>query len=184
MRWCNTANSWGLISQTLHWIVVLLLIWQFTTALIAANLPLGLEKLAMLTRHKSVGMLVLGIVVFRIAWRLANTTPSGPINCPVWQKRLARCSHLIMYLCLIGLPISGWIMSSARNFPVSFFGLFQVPDLVAPDTGLYEHFRSFHGWLACVLAATVSIHILAALKHHFVDRDEVLRRMLPKLHRN
>ncbi len=175
----NSTQDWGSISKLLHWSIVGLLLTQYTLAWIASGLPLGLEKLVVLTRHKSFGILILALAATRLTWRLLNPTPALPAGTPQLQRRLARATHGLLYACLFALPLSGWIMSSARNFSVSFFGLFQLPDLVSPGETLYLVSRSVHVGLTWVLLGTVLLHVAAALKHHFVDHDTVLRRMLP-----
>jgi cytochrome b561 len=177
--WRNDVHRWGWIAQLLHWSVVGLLVAQVTLAWMASDLPLGLEKLVLLTRHKSIGLLILLLVALRILWRLASTTPAPAPAMPIWQRRLAATTQGIIYICLVALPMSGWVMSSARNFSVSFFGLYQLPDFVEPGETLYEASRNAHELLVWVLAVAVLLHVLGALKHHFIDRDDVLRRMLP-----
>ena len=96
-----------------------------------------------------------------------------------WERALAHLSHLLLYALIFAIPLSGWLMSSARNFPVSWFGVFQFPDLVSPDKGLYETMRDLHGTLFAALVVVALLHVAGALKHHFIDRNEVLKRMLP-----
>jgi cytochrome b561 len=175
----NTSLAWGGLAQLLHWLVVALLITQYTLGWIAADLPLSMQKLVLLSRHKSFGMLILGLAILRLLWRMANPTPALPAHMPVFQQRLARATHAVLYACLFALPLSGWIMSSARSFPVSVFGIVQLPDLVSPGETMFLVSRSVHVGLTWVLLATVTLHVAGALKHHFIDRDTVLRRMLP-----
>ncbi len=175
----NTTARWGVIAQSLHWIIVALVITQFVLATIAHDLPLGLEKLAMLARHKSVGITILALAVIRVIWRWSNPTPTLPDTLKPYERVLAKVTHVGLYLLLFAMPITGWLMSSARNFPVSWWGLVQLPDFIAPSKPLYELLRDIHGLLAWVLLATALLHAAAALKHHFVLKDDVLRRMLP-----
>ncbi len=175
----NTTARWGSIAQSLHWIIVALVITQFVLASIAGDLPLGLQKLAMLARHKSVGITILALVVIRVIWRWSNPTPALPDTLKPYERMLARVTHVGLYALLFAMPITGWLMSSARNFPVSWWGLVQLPDFVKPDKALYELMHDIHGLLAWILLATALLHAAAALKHHFVLKDDVLRRMLP-----
>lgn len=179
MKLGNSTQAWGSISKLLHWLIVALLITQYTLAWIASGLPVGLEKLVVLSRHKSFGILILGLATVRLAWRLLNPTPALPTAVPKLQRLLARATHALLYGCLFALPLTGWIMSSARNFSVSFFNIFQLPDLVSPGEALYVVSRSVHVGLTWVLLGAVALHVAAALKHHFFDGDMVLRRMLP-----
>jgi cytochrome b561/polyisoprenoid-binding protein YceI len=175
----NTTQRWGAVSKLLHWTVVVLVIVQFVLANLADALPLGMAKLGLLARHKSVGITILGLALLRLAWRAAQPAPALPGAVPRAQRWLAQGTHGLLYGLLLAMPLTGWIMSSAKNYPVSWFGLVQLPDLVAPGEPLFAAMRSAHGLLAGLLAATALLHLLGALKHHFIDRDDVLRRMLP-----
>ena len=179
MQLRNTANRWGPLAQLLHWTIVALVITQFVLATIADGLPLGMRKLAVLARHKSIGITIFMLAVLRLAWRWSNQTPALPATLKPYEQRLAHLTHAALYALLLAMPITGWIMSSARSFPVSWFGFFQLPDLVSPSKSLFELMLNIHATLAWVLAAVASLHLLAALKHHFVLKDDVLRRMLP-----
>jgi cytochrome b561 len=156
-----------------------LLIVQVTLASIADDLPLGMKKLAMLARHKSVGITILGLVVLRLLWRWMNPTPALPDTLKPYERVLANLTHAGLYVVLFAMPLSGWIMSSARGFPVSWFGFIQLPDLVGKNKAVYDAMVETHETLAWVLCAIVALHVLAALKHHFWLKDHVLKRMLP-----
>ena len=175
----NTTQRWGWISQLLHWLIVALVIVQVTLASLADDLPPGMRKLTLLAHHKSVGITILGLVILRLTWRWLNPTPALPDTLKPYERVLARCTHAMLYVLLCAMPLSGWTMSSARGFPVSWFGFIQLPDLVPKNKALYHTLLTTHGTLALVLGAVVTLHVAAALKHHFVLRDDVLRRMLP-----
>ena len=117
--------------------------------------------------------------MLRLTWRAFNPVPAPPPNTPKWQQIAARISHFLLYALLIVIPLLGWSMSSARNFPVSWFGLVTLPDFVAPNRAAYEFLHDAHTTLAKVLIVVALLHAAAALKPHFIDRDNVLRRMLP-----
>lgn len=171
-------QRYGAVAQTLHWAIVVLLIVQITLAVMADDLPNGVEKLMLLTRHKSFGITILALVVLRLVWRLLNDPPALP---PMsrWQRVAAQFSHWGMYVLLLVMPLSGWMMSSSANYPVSWFGLFQLPDLVGPSKPLNGLMHDLHETFAGLLLVLVGIHVAAALKHHFWDRDGLLWRMLP-----
>jgi len=175
----NTELRYGAIAQLLHWLVVALIITQFLLALKAESLSPGPAKIAVLAQHKSFGMTIFGLAVIRLVWRLFNPVPPMPVGPPQWQRAVAHVSHGALYTLIMITPLFGWMMSSARNFPVSWFGLFTFPDLIQPDKPKYEFFHEAHEVLAFTLLAIALVHAFAALKHHFVDRDDVLRRMLP-----
>ena len=175
----NTVHRWGAAAQLLHWLIVALIITQFTLATLFDDLPPSARKLALLARHKSVGITILMLAVLRLLWRSTNPTPPLPATLRPWERSLARLTHALLYLLLFAVPLAGWTMSSARGFPVSWFGFFTLPDLVPKNKALYEVLVTTHGILAWTLGVVAIIHMLAALKHHFVLKDDVLRRMLP-----
>jgi cytochrome b561 len=179
MTFKNTTARWGHVSQLLHWLIVVLLVTQVTLATIADDLPLGMKKLALLARHKSVGITILGLALIRLVWRWANPTPPLPDNLKPYERVLAHITHAGLYILLFAMPLSGWAMSSARGFPVSWFGFIQLPDFVPKDKTLYDALVETHETLAWVLYVIVALHVLAALKHHFMLKDNVLKRMLP-----
>lgn len=175
----NSPQRWGSLAQLLHWVVVALILVQYTLGLIAGDLPLGMKKLATLARHKSFGLTILGLAVLRLLWRWTNPTPPLPNDLKPYERVLAHFTHAALYVLLFAMPLSGWLMSSARGFPVSWFGLVQIPDLVPKSQPLYDALLQTHHLLAWALVAVVVLHVGAALKHHYVLKDDVLRRMLP-----
>jgi cytochrome b561 len=175
----NSTRSWGSISKALHWIIVLLIINQWVIGMRADSLPLGLAKLQALAWHKSFGITILALAVVRLAWRWMNPVPDLSAETRPWERVLAKISHLLLYALIFALPLTGWLMSSAKNYPVSWFGLVQLPDLVAPGEALFQQMRGLHHKLFAALVAVAGLHIAGALKHHFIDRNDVLKRMLP-----
>ena len=175
----NTRERWGSLSQLLHWLIVALIALQATLGLTGLLLPLGMEKLAVLARHKSIGITILGLAVLRLLWRWLNPAPPLPCNLTPLERFLAHFTHVTLYVLLLAMPLTGWMMSSARGFPVSWFNLRQLPDLVPKSEALYDALVRTHAALAIGLAVTVALHVAAALKHHFVLKDDTLRRMLP-----
>jgi cytochrome b561 len=174
----NSAGHYGFVAQGLHWLIAVLLIVQVALGKIAHELPLGLERLALMARHKSVGITILALAAIRLGWRLFDPPPPPP-PMPAWQRQAARLTHGAFYLLLFALPVTGWLTSSAANYPVSWFGLVQLPDFVAPDAGLKELLEETHETLVKLLIALAILHVAAALKHQFIDRDRLLQRMLP-----
>jgi cytochrome b561 len=175
----NTATRWGHVAQFLHWLIVVLIITQVILANLAEDLPLGMKKLAMFARHKSVGITILGLAVIRLLWRWANPTPLLPGTLKPYERVLATLTHAGLYVVLFAMPLTGWMMTSARGFPVSWFGFFQLPDFVPKDKALYDAMKETHDTLALILYAIVFLHVAAALKHHYILKDDVLKRMLP-----
>jgi cytochrome b561 len=179
MNWRNTTYSYGAMAKLLHWSIVLLVIAQFVFASLADDLPDGAEQLEMLGRHKSFGMLILLLALARIAWRLGNPTPLPPPGTPRWQRIAAASTHGILYLLILAQPLVGWAMSSAGGHPVALFDWFTFPAILGPDHDLHEALEEVHEVLAGTILAVAALHLAAALYHHFLLGDDVLRRMLP-----
>lgn len=176
----NSRTRWGAPSQLLHWLTAALIAVQITLGLIGTALPLGMEKLATLARHKSVGITILTLTLIRLLWRAPGPAPALPNTLKPYERRLAGLTHAALYALLIVLPLTGWVMSSARGFPVSWFNLVQLPNLAPRSTALYHDMVRVHVLLAITLGLILTLHIAAALKHHFVLKDDTLRRMLPR----
>jgi cytochrome b561 len=182
----NTIVRWGAVSQLLHWLIVVLIIVQVTLASMAEDLP-PVKKLGLLAWHKSVGITILVLAVIRLLWRWMNPTPPLPGTLKPYERVLANFTHITLYVLLFVMPLTGWMMSSARGFPVAWFGFFpkswfgsvQLPDLVPKNKALYDAMLTTHMALQWVLYTVVALHVLAALKHHFMLKDTVLKRMLP-----
>lgn len=181
MTLTNTTERWGSVSKLLHWLVAALILLQFWLAWRAETLPLGMAKLITLARHKSVGLTILALVLLRLAWRLAHRgrSPSLPQGTPRLERILALLTHQGLYVLLVAQPLVGWAMTSAKNYPVSWFNRFELPNFVPPSETLFEFFLRLHAILGWALAAVAALHIAAALVHHFVRRDDILLRMLP-----
>lgn len=175
----NTHRAWGAVSKTFHWLIVLLIIAQWLIAERAEDLPRGMAKLQALDLHKSVGMTVFMLAVLRLVWRWANPVPSLDGLARGWERRLAALTHVALYALIFAMPLSGWLMSSAHAYSVSWFHLFQWPDLVKPDHELSERLEQLHGLLFQSLVVVAALHVLGALKHHVVDRNDLMKRMLP-----
>lgn len=182
MQLKNTLTRYGAVAQLFHWVIVVLIVTQFVLANRAEGLS-PVAKIGVLATHKSVGITILALALLRLVWRLFNPVPPAPAGTPRWQERAAHVSHFLLYALLFITPILGWLMSSARSFSVSYFGLFTLPDFIEPNRAAYEWLHDCHELMAQTLAVLAIIHIAAALKHHFFDRDDVLRRMLPLPHR-
>jgi cytochrome b561 len=175
----GSPGRYSAVAQGFHWIIAGLIVTQFTLAWMADDLPLGMHKLALLARHKSFGMTVLMLAVLRLLWRLFNRPPELPAGMSKTERILAKATHAVFYVLLFVMPLTGWLMSSAKNYSVSWFGQFTWPNLIAPDEGWFEALRITHGLLSWLLLSLAVLHILAALKHHFWNKDDVLKRMLP-----
>lgn len=179
MQFKNSHQRYGVVAQMFHWTVVVLIVIQFVLANQAEDAGSELHKAKLLTMHKSVGMTVFMLAIARLGWRLMNSVPDRVPNAIPWQVRLASLVHWLLYALILATPLVGWLMSSAKNYTVSWFGLFAFPNLVSPDEDRFQWFRTLHFALAYSIASIATLHIVAALKHHFLDKNDVLRRMLP-----
>jgi cytochrome b561 len=175
----SSPTRFGAVAQGLHWIIAALIVLQFVLARMADDLPLGAHKLGLLARHKSFGMTVLMLAIFRLLWRWKNPPPALPADLTPLERRLARGTHVTLYVLLFAQPLTGWMMSSAKNYSVSWFGLFTWPNLIGKSETAFDFLRATHEILSDVLLAVAALHIFAALKHHFWDKNDVLLRMLP-----
>jgi cytochrome b561 len=175
----SSPLRYSAVAQGFHWVIAALVVTQFTLAWMAADLPLGVHKLGILARHKSFGMTILMLAVLRLLWRLFNRPPELPAGMSKLEMALARGTHVAFYVLLFAMPLTGWLMSSAKSYSVSWFGLFTWPNLVAKSEPAFAALRVTHGLLSWLLLSIAILHILAALKHHFWNKDDVLTRMLP-----
>lgn len=172
------VQRYGAVAMALHWAVAAMIVAQYFIAEAAEELPRGVEQIEMYALHKSLGMTVLLLALVRIAWRFVQAPPP-PVPMAAWQTRASQVAHWGLYALLFALPLSGWMYSSAENFPVSVWGVVQLPDLVAPSESLADLLHEVHEVLFFVLLAVAGLHVAAALKHQFLDGDGVLLRMLP-----
>jgi cytochrome b561 len=178
MAWRNSTSEWGSLARLLHWLIFLLVILQFVTAWSGEELPdESAEKLTLVTRHVSFGVTVLLLTIVRIVWRLGNPTPTPPTGSRV-ETLVAHTTLGLLYLLLLAIPLSGWIMSNGQGHAVHWCGT-PLPALVQKDSVLGRPAHEAHELLGWVLLALIALHVIAALKHHFVARNDVLRRMLP-----
>jgi cytochrome b561 len=169
----NTINRYGSIAISLHWLIALLILGQIFLGWYMTTFE-GSSKLYGL--HKGIGVLILTLVLIRIFWRTLNIAPSLNQISHI-EKIAARASHYLLYFFMLAVPLSGWLMSSAAGYPVSFFGLFVLPTLISPDKSMAPLYNQVHTWFAYALLVTIGLHATAALKHHFIDKNDILRRM-------
>jgi cytochrome b561 len=175
----NTLTDWGSLARALHWVIAVLLVVQFALAWTADEMPEeSADRLTLIARHVSFGISVLALALVRILWRFGNPTPAPPAGARRWETIASHATHGILYLLLLVIPISGLLMSAAHGDPVSWFGL-QLPSLVSKGAAIGRPAHETHEVLGNVMLVVVGLHVLAALKHHFIARNDVLRRMRP-----
>jgi cytochrome b561 len=175
----NTARSYGLVSQLFHWLVVALILFQYTWAWRIGNTEGLRARFELVTQHKTVGMAVLGLALLRLAWRAFNRPPPLPDTLPRWERTAARTMHWLLYALILAQPLSGWLYSSAAGLADYWWGPVRFPSLMESSEPMEDLLRRVHQTLALTLALLAGLHVLAALRHHFLLGDDVLRRMLP-----
>ena len=181
MAFRNSPQRWGWVAQFLHWSIALMIIGLVAVGLTMDDLPNSPDKIKLYALHKSTGLTVLALVVIRLIWRLVDPRPPYPPTIPAWQRKASDFTHGLLYVLMFAQPLSGWLYNSASNFPLRWFGLFSVPALSGPDKELKALAHELHEWGFYLLATLLLLHIAAAMKHHFVDRDATLARMTPGL---
>lgn len=176
-------TRYTLIAIALHWVLALALVGTFAFGVYMAGLSFSPQKLKLINWHKWAGICILLLSALRLLWRLTHRPPqlSAQVQAamPPWQRLAHHGTHGLMYLLFFAVPLVGWAYSSAAGFPIVLFGVLPLPDLLAVDKPLAEAIKPWHGRLAFTLAALVVLHVAAALKHQFVDRDGLLARMWP-----
>jgi cytochrome b561 len=173
----NTRDAYGVVARLLHWLIALLVFGMLLFGVVLANLPSGGFRSFVMAGHKSTGVLVLLLMIGRLLWRVYNPRPRDLSDIPVLNFT-AYVLHVWLYVLLFLQPLSGILMSQAYGYPVVVFGIFTLPPLIWHSPSLGGVFSQIHEMTAMVLVLTVAVHAAAALKHHFIDRDRTLMRML------
>ena len=166
-------------ARILHWLAALLIVAGFGLGLYMSDLEISPDKLRYYLWHKWLGITVFMFAGARLAWRAAHPAPALPQTMPAWQVRAAGAAHGLLYTLMLVIPVSGWIYSSATGVSVTYLNLVDLPNLVPKDRELAGTLLLVHQSLNYLLATVVTVHVAAALWHHFVDRDDILARMLP-----
>jgi cytochrome b561 len=177
----NSISRYSAPAVVLHWLVALLIFVAFPLGVYMHDLPLSPDKLKLYSYHKWMGVTVCMLVAVRLAWRATHTPPPLPASIAGWQRRASAVVHGLLYVLMVAIPLSGWLMSSAKGVPTVWFGVLPLPDLLGKDKELGELLATVHKTLNFSMAGLVFIHAGAAIKHHLVDRDEVMARILPML---
>ncbi|MFZ2855418.1 MAG: cytochrome b [Rhodocyclaceae bacterium] len=167
-------------AKVLHWGMAVLLPALLALGFYMHDLPLSPEKLKLYSWHKWAGVTAFVLVLARLFWRVTHTPPALPAGMPRRMQLLAHAGHLALYGLMIAIPLSGWLMSSAKGFQTVWFGVLPLPDLLAKNKEMGDLLQAMHQALNLLFVATLIGHVAAALKHHFIDQDDILTRMLPK----
>jgi len=177
----NTPRRYGAVAMTFHWVLAVLVIALLALGMIMTDLPPSPRTFEIYQLHKSVGFVVFVLALGRLAWRLANPVPALPDTLKRWERAAAHVTHYGLYVLLIAQPVVGWLASSASTLGVQtvVFGVLPLPDAVSPSESLYSVLSTLHAVIGWAFVVLLVLHVAAALKHHFVLKDDVLRRMLP-----
>ncbi len=167
-------------AKTLHWLMAILLFGLLALGFYMHDLLLSPEKLKLYSWHKWAGVTAFLLVLVRLAWRVTHLPPALPASMPRIMQLAAHAGHFALYALMIAIPLSGWLMSSAKGFQTVWFGVLPIPDLLDKNKELGDLLAIVHKGLNLLFVAVLAGHIGAALKHHFIDRDDILTRMLPK----
>lgn len=166
------------VAIAFHWLLALMIIGSLGVGWYMTGLSMSPTRLKLYNWHKWAGVTILALSALRLLWRLTHRPPAEAPG-PRWQQDAANWTHRLLYVLFFAVPLAGWAYSSAAGFPVVWFGVLPLPDFVSPDKALAESLKGLHKLLAWSLAVLVGLHIVAALKHHFLDRDGLLHRMRP-----
>ena len=173
------APRYSGVAIGLHWLIGLMILISFSVGLYMVDLSLSPFKLRLYSWHKWAGVTIFMLVLIRCLWRITHAAPMLPADMPRWQRIAADASHFALYALMIAIPLSGWLMSSAKGFQTVYFGVLPIPDLLQKNKELGETLALVHQSLNFTMIGIVILHAAAALKHHFIDQDDILRRMLP-----
>ncbi len=167
-------------AKTLHWLMAILMLGTLALGFYMQDLPFSPEKLRLYSWHKWAGVTLFLLTLVRLAWRLSHPPPPLPAATPRWQQWAAHAAHWALYGLMLAIPLSGWLMSSAKGVPTVWFGVIPLPDLLARDPVLGDRLHTLHLTLNWVFITLLITHVGAALKHHWIEKDTVLLSMLPR----
>jgi cytochrome b561 len=170
------ASRYTRTAIALHWLMAIMIIGLIAVGFYMSSQKITPSVIKLYMTHKSVGLCVLTLATIRIAWRLTHQPPALPMM-PSWQARASQVSHALLYLLMVLMPLSGWLMNSATGTPMKLFGVLRIPSLIEKSSEQVELWKSMHEIFAWSLVVLISVHIMAAIKHQFFQRDGLLRRM-------
>jgi len=179
MIWKNTSKQFGIIAKSFHWITALIIISILALGLYMRDMDTSPLKFKLFFWHKSIGITILALIALRLIWRFINIKPAPLANHKAWEKKLTKIIHTLLYVCLFTMPLTGWMMSSAKGFSVSVFGWFTLPDLIEENKELGHLLHNAHNYAGDILIICIILHFGGAIKHHIIDKDSTLRRILP-----
>lgn len=171
-------NRYTKLSILLHWFMAILLIATLGIGLTLEDMPFSPQKIQTINWHKWAGITVLWLTAIRLAWRISHPTPATLDSLLSWEKKLSTAAHHLLYLLMFAIPLSGWLMSSAKGFPVVYFQILPLPDLIGKQShDVAETLEELHGLLANGFVVLLALHVAGALKHQWLDKKPILFRM-------
>jgi cytochrome b561 len=171
--------KYSTVAIAFHWLLAVIIIGTFVFGLYMVDLPFSPARIKQYNWHKWAGITILTLSAARLLWRLTHRPPALNIAMPAWQKKASHVAHMLLYALFFAAPLAGWAYSSAAGFPVVYLGLIPLPDLVGRNLELAGVLKLVHRTLVYGLAALVCLHVVAAFKHHFFDRDGLIDRINP-----
>ena len=176
----NAKSKYSSLAMLLHWVVAVLVIAQWLISVTAEGAPTREARGAIMTNHFALGVVIFSLVAVRLIWRQVSPPPPQMPTHRGWERTLAKLNHLVFYALLLVMPIAGWVAMSSFGAPISVFGLFELPALpVGIDEARGEAIFGLHGAAGITLLVLIAVHVLATLKHTFIDKDGTIFRMLP-----
>jgi cytochrome b561 len=171
LRYSRTAIA-------LHWLMAVMILASLSLGLYMVDLSISPQKLKYYSWHKWAGVTIFVLAAVRLLWRLTHRAPTMPAM-PRWQALAAHTTHFLLYVAFFAAPLTGWLFSSAKGFQTVYFGVIPLPDLIDKNDALAEIFKQSHVAITYALGALVALHIAAALKHQFINKDGLLLRIMP-----
>jgi cytochrome b561 len=177
-----SSSRYTTVAIVLHWLLALVVLCIFAVGAYMADLPISPQRLKLFNYHKWAGICFLALTTLRLLWRLTHRPPALPAAIekamPAWQNRAYHATHYALYALFFAVPLIGWAYSSAAGFPVVLFGVLPLPDFMSVDKEFAKIIKEVHGIAAFSLIGLAGLHIAAAIKHHFFDKDGLINRML------
>jgi cytochrome b561 len=176
MQTVVSERRYSSLAIGLHWVLGVAIIANFALGIYMHELPVSPSRLKLYNYHKWAGITILSLSALRLLWRLTHRPPPD-VPMPAWQAKAAHAMHVLLYVLFFAVPLSGWAYSSAAGFPVVVFGIVPLPDFVPKDKELADALKGLHKLLTLSMGALVLVHVGAAIKHHWIDRDGLMARM-------
>lgn len=174
-----STGGYTAVAKLLHWVIAAAVLTAVPVAIAMVRVGSGPLQNTLYDLHRSLGVLILVLMLIRLFWRLYKPAPPLVEGLPPWQAAAARATHWLLYAALLAMPLLGWAGTSAFGAPITVFGLFEWPAMLGKDQQLAGVLLGIHTWLGFAATALVILHVGAALHHHFVRKDDTLRRMMP-----